>query len=264
MFKDKKEKIIIGLVHLRPMPGTPYYKEGDYDESIEKALKDVAALVEGGANGCLLQTSDRIYPATDDTDYVRATCLASIGTEVRKAVSKDFIVGVQIMWNCITPSLAVAKACKADFTRCTALVGKTESPYGTIIADPLKVLTYKNSICMSEDFDMLAEIAGYHFKGEYSKENLQTLAGRAIRAGATAIEILDKDEAMNERKVLDVKEAFPDIPIILGGGTNAENVQRRLKYCEGALVGTYFEDGNWGGPINPETVKKYMDIVRSM
>ena len=80
---------------------------------------------------------------------------------------------------------------------------------------------------------------------------------------AAAIEILSKDEAHNEQMVRDIKE-LGDVPVILGGGTDVENCVRRMKYADAALVGTCFEDGKWGGPINVNTVKAYMDNMKSV
>ena len=51
MFKSANRKLIIGLVHLLPLPGTPNYEEGLLQKSVDKALSDVKALMEGGADG---------------------------------------------------------------------------------------------------------------------------------------------------------------------------------------------------------------------
>ena len=83
----------------------------------------------------------------------------------------SFLLGAQIMWNCITPSLAVCKAAGADFTRCTALAGDTDSMYGKIVAQPLKVAEYRRKIEANE-IGLLAEISGYHHKGKYDSENI--------------------------------------------------------------------------------------------
>ena len=132
------KKLIIGCIHLLPMPNTPFYTSGDFERSLEKAVKDAAALKNGGADGCIIQPVDRVYTNTDDTDYIRVACMAVVGQEVRRVVGPDFKVGVQIMWNCITPSLAAAKACGADYTRCSALVGRSRSPFGDIVGDPYR------------------------------------------------------------------------------------------------------------------------------
>ena len=156
---------MIGCIHLLPMPNTPYYKSGDLERSVEKAVRDARTLKENGADGCIIQNVDGIFVPTDDTDYVNVACMASVGTHVRTEVGKDFLVGVQIMWNSITPSLAAAKACGADFTRCAALTGVSRSPFGAIEGNPMKVMNYRRYID-AEHVAMIAEISGYHFLNE--------------------------------------------------------------------------------------------------
>ncbi|QQO11157.1 BtpA/SgcQ family protein [Breznakiella homolactica] len=258
------KKYVVGLVHLKPLPGTPLFNEGDFELSMEKALKDTQALLDGGADGCLLQSVDKIYPSTDDTDYARVSALAVIAHEVRKLVgSRDFKIGVQLMWNCITPSLAIAKVCKADFTRCTALIGTTPSPFGTINADPLKVMSYRRSIG-AEQVAMIAEIQGYHFKGDYDSGAIRMYANSAKTVGADAVEVMHKDEELNNRIVHDLKTVSGSLPVVLGGGTDLSNVTSRMKEADMALVGSCFENGKWGGNIDPNTVKEYVGLVRSI
>lgn len=258
-----KKKLILGLIHLKPLPGTPLYKEGNFEEALEKALKDALALSNGGADGCLIQTVDKIYPADDDADYARVSAMAVITHEVRKATSPAFIIGAQIMWNCITPSLAVAKVCGASFTRATALTGTTNSPFGVVNANPLKVANYRKLIG-AQDIAIIAEIAGYHFHGFGEDTPIAQKARMAMNVGADAIEVMHSDEETNNRLVHDIKTASPSTPIILGGGTDLSNVRRRLKEANGALVGSCFENKNWGGNIDESIVREYMGIVRSM
>jgi predicted TIM-barrel enzyme len=256
------KKLVIGLVHLLPMIGTPLYEDGNLDKMTKKAVADCLALKQGGADGCLVQTVDVFYPATDDTDYARVAGLSAVTARVRDAVGPDFLIGAQIMWNCITPSLAVCKAAGADFTRCTALAGNTESMYGLVEANPLKVAEYRKKI-EAGHIGMLAEIFGYHHVGEYSRENVQSLARTSMRLGADAIEVCDRDFAHNERLVRDVKSAG-NIPVMLGGGTKVEDCKERLRYADGALVGAAFEGGNWGGPIIESIVAEYVRNVREL
>ena len=269
MFREAKQqnkKLVFGLIHLRPMPGTPFYKDGDLEESIKKAIHDAKALENGGASGCLIQTVDKIYPSGDDTDYVRVAGMAVVANEVKKAVGRDFKVGVQIMWNCITPSLAVAKSVGADFTRCTALVGSVQSPYGLVEANPLKVFEYRRKI-EAEGVELLAEVSGYHrpdFRDGYDRDLLLGYVRSAVNFGARAVEIMHKDEELNNQMVMDIHKAFPHVPVILGGGTDLTNVSSRLALADGALVGSCFEDGNWGGMINEATVAAYMEQVRKL
>ncbi len=264
MFKENiGKKLIFGLIHLKPLPGTAYYQEGDIERSIEKAITAAKRLEEGGAHGALVQSVDKVYPATDDTDYARVSTISIIANEVKRVVSPDFKIGVQLMWNCITPSLAACKAVGADFTRCTALIGKTESAFGTIEANPIKVFEYRNKIG-AQNVDMIAEISGYHFLGEYDKKKLLSLVAQASMVGAEAVEVFHPDEETNNRMVCDIKEFRPDMPVVLGGGTNIQNVASRMKYADAALVGSCFEGGVRGAQIDANIVKEYMKNLNSI
>ena len=258
------KKLVIGLVHLLPMLGTPLYEDGNMDKMTEKAIADCKTLKENGADGGLIQTVDVFYPSTDDTDYARVAGLAAVTARVRAELGPDFIIGSQIMWNCITPSLAVSKAAGADFTRCTALAGNTDSMYGMIEAQPLKVAEYRKKI-EAMNVGMLAEISGYHHTGDDSDAAIQGLAATSMRLGANAVEVCDRDFARNEKLVKAVKAiSGGSIPVILGGATNVENCADRLRYADGALVGTAFEGGKWGGPIIGSIVADYVRKVRQL
>ena len=263
MFKENKgKKLVFGMIHLLPMPSTPFYTEGNIQKSLDKALRDAEALQKGGASGCLIQTSDKIYTKDDDTDYCRVATMAMIAGRVKSIVDPDFKIGVQLMINCITPSLAVAKAVNADFIRCSVLIGESKTSVGHIEADPYKVLQYRNLI-NAHGIDMISEALSVHFKSEYDKTSLQMRAKRAIGVGAAAIEVASDDATMNEQLIQDIKE-IGDIPVVLGGRTNLENCKERMKYADGVFVGRCFENNNWGGNVDPSIVKEYMDKIHEI
>src|SRR5919106_6326647 len=64
-----KKKVVIGMVHLLPLPGTPFYQEGTMEQTLEKAVADATALYHGGPYGCLVQTVDRVYPGAEGAGY---------------------------------------------------------------------------------------------------------------------------------------------------------------------------------------------------
>ena len=267
MFKDLKEgkKCIIGCIHLLPMVTTPYYESGLFEKSVEKAIHDAKALYNGGANGCIIQNIDKVFTNTDDVDYALVACMSVIGNEVRHATGPDFKVGVQIMWNAISPSLAAYKAAGADWTRCSVLAGESYSTFGPLVGQPFKVQKYRKLLDMPE-FEMLAEVAGYHniVDNPYDPAKLITKAQEVLRCGADAVEMSHGDEELNNRMEQDLKKAIPGIKIILGGHTSVENVHSRLVHADGAVVGSACENGNWGGPVCEETVAKYMAEVRKI
>ena len=257
-----EEKYIFGLVHLLPLPGTPFYKDDSLGQIIEKAVRDALALSRGGAHGCLIQTVDGVYTNTDDTDPARIAAMTLIVDAVKQVVPADFLIGVQMMWNCITPSLAVAKICGVDFIRCSVLVGASDSPYGPVTGQPFLVQEYRKKLNAS-DISLIAEIKGYHFKGEgETVEEVCSRAYFATYAGADAVEIVDADEEKNGLMAKAIRDM--GIPVVLGGGTNSENVQRRMEFANAAFVGSHFQNKDWGGAIDEEAVKAYMEALNSI
>ena len=78
------------------------------------------------------------------------------------------------------------------------------------------------------------------------------------------MEIMHKDEAINNQMEADIRSEFPNMPIILGGGTDVETAASRLKNADGVLVGRCFEAGNWGKGVNESIVAAYMDEVKKI
>lgn len=257
-----KKKVVIGMVHLLPLPGTPFYTEGSMEQNTEKVVADATALYQGGADGCLLQTVDRVYPATDEADYARVAAMAALTKAVADATGPAFQIGVQIMLNALKASAAVASVCGGSFLRCTALVGSTLSASGIVEANPYDFLTYRARIG-AQHLKLIAEVQSRHFQW-LGDRPLADVARMAVRTGAHAVEVSHPDEDTSARLVRDIKQAMPHLPVILGGYTNHDNVTRRLAEADGAFVGACFEPEGWGGRVDVERVREYMKIVASM
>lgn len=257
-----KKKVVLGMVHLLPLPGTPLYQEGNMEQALEKAVADASALYQGGADGCLIQTVDRVYPATDEADYARVAAMAAITKAVADATGPEFQIGVQIMVNALKASVAVAKVCGGSFLRCTALVGATLTASGMVQANPHDFLTYRAGIGANH-IQLIAEVHSMHFHWLGDKPTAE-VARMAARMGAAAVEVAHPDEESNARLVRDIKQAMPHLPVILGGHTNHDNVARRLAAADGVFVGTCLKSAAWDGRVDVERVREYVKIVASL
>jgi len=256
------KKVVIGMVHLLPLPGTPFYQEGTLEQTLEKAVADATALYYGGADGCLIQTVDCVYPAADEADYARVAAMAMIAKAVADATGPQFQIGIQIMLNALKASLAVAKVCGGSFLRCTALVGATMTAAGMVEANPHDFLTYRVQIG-AQQIKLIAEVNSRHFRwlGETSTADI---ARMAARVGADAVEVAHPDEATNARLIRDIKQAMPQLPVILGGHTTHENVARRLAEADGVFVGACLKTDRWDGRVDIDRVRAYVNIVASL
>ena len=258
-----KHKAVLGMIHLKPLPGTLFYKEDSFQQTLETAVQSARALYDGGADGCLVQTVDRIYSVKDESDPARITAMGLIVHAIAQATGEEFQIGVQLMRNALKASLAVAKVAGGSFIRAGAVVGTTLTAHGMVEANPLDVMEYRNKI-NAWGIKVIAEVDSMHFKWFGEAKPTADVARSAKHVGADAVSLGDPDEKKTLDMIASVRKTVPDCPIILAGYTNHENAARLLAAADGAFVGTCLERGGWGGQIDVERVKAYVDIVRGL
>jgi uncharacterized protein len=257
-----KKKVVLGMVHLGAMPGTPFYEEGSYEQTLEEAVANAVALYEGGADGCLVQTVDRVYTTGEETDPARVVGVGNIVRAIAQATGPEFQIGVQLMRNAIKASLAVAKVSGGTYLRVGALVGATLTAHGIVEANPYDVMQYRARL-NAQGIKLIAEIESMHFQWWGGKPVVE-VARNAQYVGADAVSIGDPDEEKTIRMARDIKKAMPNLPVILAGYTNHDNAARMFAEVDGAFVGTCLEKGGWGGSIDIERVREYVGIVSSV
>jgi predicted TIM-barrel enzyme len=103
-------------------------------------------------------------------------------------------------------------------------------------AKPLDFLTYRAQIGASQ-VKLIAEVHSMHFRWLGDRPTAE-VARMASRIGADAVEVAHADEDTNARLVREIKQAMPNLPVILGGHTTHENVARRLAEADGVFVGS--------------------------
>jgi uncharacterized protein len=264
LFTAGGRKTVLGMVHLRPLPGTPFYEEGSLWKMLDDAVASALALRDGGADGCLVQTVDRVYSVEDESDPARTAAVALIVRAIVEATAgEDFLVGVQLMRNAVKASLAVAKVAEADFVRVGALVGATLTAHGLVQANPLDVMDYRRKI-NAQDVDIVAETDTMHFSWLGGGRSNGRVAKDAHQSGAQAVCVSHADEQRVRDMVTSVREAVPAMPVLLAGNTTHENAARLLAVADGAFVGTCLEQDGWGGPVDVDRVKSYVEIVREL
>ena len=250
---------IIGMIHIGPLPGTPWYgAKGDYAAVRAKAITDALALAEGGAQGGLVQNRDDRVFSNGPADPVVAAAFADITRAVVDAVGDRLAIGVQVLRNDLRASIAIAHICGGSFVRCGVFLGSTETVSGRVEGNPYAILNYRRQIG-AEKVQLIAEIGSMHFT---SDRPLGELAQSAAFAGIDAVGIAHPDSATALEWVAQIKAAAPDLPVVIGGYTNVENIARYLAVADGAFVGGAFEDGGRGGAVNTERVNAFMQSIQ--
>lgn len=252
--------LIIGMVHLGPLPGTPFHDPAQFESIRRNARADARALSEGGASACLLQTVDRVYTTLDTCDPARLAAMTLIAADVIEACGPDFPVGVQIMKNAVSASLAVAKIAGARFIRASAWVGATASAFGVVRADPVTVSHYRRSIGAG-DVLVVADIHSQHFRWLDGEMPLSRVAHWAVEAGADALCLGEGSVEKTRALAHAARQSCPDTPIILAGYTTHENAAEFLECATGAFVGGCLKDPATGR-VDRDLVRRHVEAAQ--
>jgi len=252
--------LVIGMVHLAPLPGTPLYRADSLDQTITVAVESACALEAGGADGCLIQTVDRLYGVSDDADPARTCAATLISQAVRGATGPDFAIGIQIMRNAVRASLAVAHLCGGSFVRAAVLVGATVSAHGIVTADPLTVMEYRRKIG-AERVQVIADVDSMHFRWLGGGREAGEVAHAARGVGASAVAVGHPAPETTLEMVRSVREHAPGLPVVLAGYTNHDNAARLTAAVDGVFVGGCLEDSD--GRVDEQAVSRYIEIVRA-
>jgi len=252
------DKPIIGMVHLPPLPGSVFY-DGDMKKVVDRAIGDAKALEEGGVDALEIENfGDMTYfPGKVGPETVSA--ITYVATKVSEEV--DLPLGICILTDPVS-ALAVAHAVGATFIRATVYTEAVVDVSGIIQACAHELQRLKKLIVDTKT-KIFADVQIKHSTPlaprpiEHSaKDAAYFLADAVIVSGSFT------GEKTPLEKVKRVKEYIPQVPVLVGSGTNKENVKELFKYADGAIVGTTFKkDGITTNPVDVNRVREFMEVV---
>jgi len=258
-------KPVIGVIHLRPLPGAPRYGGEPVGEIYAAAVRDARVLAEGGIDGIILENaSDMPFARPEDIGPETVAALTAACLEVRGAVATP--IGITCVANGVIPALGIAKAVGARWVRANQWVNAYVANEGILNGPAPAAMRYRARIGARD----VAIFADVHVKfGAHA-----ITADRSIAEQATDAEWFDADvliasgtrtgSATEPREVEEVKSGT-NLPVIVGSGLSAEQVPALFAIADGAIVGQWLkQDGRWWNPVDPHRVEQLMAAVARM
>ncbi|MFI5907241.1 BtpA/SgcQ family protein [Dactylosporangium sp. NPDC051541] len=251
---------LYGVIHLPPLPGTPFHRPGSLPEILEQVSVQARLMADGGLDGVLLQTVDRVYSVEDTSDPARVAAMALCARAVTDLGVAGFELGIQIMRHAVSASLAVAKVCGAQFVRADAIVGATLSTHGLVQPDPLTIMNYRRAID-AFDIRLIADVDSMHYRWLVSGESTGDVARRAMTVGADAVCVANADPARVLELVADIRRRAPGAPVVLGGFVNHGNAAALVAEVDGAFVSGCLTDPADSTRLDPQRIRDLVDAV---
>jgi membrane complex biogenesis BtpA family protein len=257
----RNHKLLIGVVHLLPLPGSPRWK-GDIENVIQFAVEDALAYDRGGADAVFIENfGDVPFTKTNvGPETIAAMCAA--GRAIRAAVKLP--IGFNVLRNDAQAALALCAACGGSFIRVNVHSGAMLTDQGLIEGDAYGTLRYRERICPAAEI-----FADVHVKhavplGDWkTEEAAQDTIERGL-ADALIVSGIGTGKAVNIGDLDRVRLACPNAKILLGSGVTAENVSQFISKADGFIVGSSLKkNGNLANPVDAKRVAALAKTVRA-
>jgi len=249
------KKLMIGMVHLPPLPGYP--KHPGMPAVISKALVDLETLEDAGFDGILVE-NDNDQPHQIGVNNIILEAFRKIMKKI-KSKSK-VLVGMEIIYD-MQNTVQMAVDLKLDFVRLDVFADTVSTRWGVIAESCMKVdeMLQKTKTRPSIYTDVHVKHAQV-----ISGRKLRKSVKRSIDYGSSGIILTGNwtGEAPNTLDLIEAKKlAGGKIPVLVGSGLDLENAAKILSVADGAIVGTSIKTGEY---IDKYKATNLIRIVRSM
>jgi hypothetical protein len=258
LFSNRKP--IIGMVHLRPLPESPAY-DGDLDAIYHQAETDARILLDAGIDALIVENlGDEPFLIGEPT-AAQLAIMASITGHIRSMA--DVPLGVNVQFNAWQAEIAIAYACRASFVRVEVFVDTVISAQGIVQPCSAQITRYRRQLGAAS-VELWADIQTKYTQNVIPQGIVQS-ALDAQAAGAAVLIVTGS--ATGQATPLDVVREVRQkatIPVVVGSGTTAANVQQVLQVADGAIVGSALKrDGRATNPVSEEQTRAFMQALRA-
>ncbi len=258
---EQSSKPLIGVVHLRPLPGSPRW-EGDLEAVINFALRDACAYEQSGVNALFIENFGDIPftkgPVATETLAAMSAAGRAIGTAVKVPI------GFNVLRNDARAALALCAACRGSFIRVNVHTGAMLTDQGIIEGNAYETLRYRRLVCPQARI-----FADVHVKHAVPFNNwtIEDCARNTVERGlADALIVSGKGTGLQTdlQDVQRVRRTCPTVKILLGSGVTPANVRDYLALADGFIVGSSLKlDAQVANPVDPKRVAALARVIQA-
>lgn len=258
----RERGVVIGVVHLLPLPGSPEHDGGPIASVYDRALHDAEAYAAGGVDGLIIENHgdipflkpDRIGPET-------AACMA-IATE-RAIRATGLPTGVNVLANAAEVALAVAAASGAAFVRVNQWANAYVANEGIIEGPAATALRYRKSLGIA-GVRIFADSHVKHGAHAITADRSVAELTRDLEWSGADVVIATGQRTGDAASTSEIEQitTSTSLPVVTGSGATKENVGCILKHARGVIVASSLKrDGVWWNEVDVERVRSFMAEV---
>ena len=254
-----RRKVVIGVIHSRPLPGAPAYEGESMASIVAYAVEEARRYEAGGLDGLIVENHGDIpFAKPDRLGPETAACMAVMTDAVRRA--SRLPVGVNVLANGAIQAFAIAKAAGAAFIRVNQWTNAYVANEGLMDGPAGEAMRYRAAL-QARSVRVFADV--------HVKHGAHAITGdRSIPELARDAEFFDADVAIatgqrtGDAATPDEIRAIAEgcsLPVVIGSGVTPGNIGQILSLADGVIIASYLkQDGVWWNPVDPERVRAFM------
>jgi len=253
----ERDKPLVGMIHLLPLPGSIHYEGQGIAPILDAAQRDLDALQTGGADAVLVENlGDTPLSKTAAKETIAAMTVA-----VQEIVRKARIpIGVNVLRNDAEAALAIAAVTGAAFIRVNVFCGVAFSDQGLIEGQAHALLDLRKRLGCDVKF-----LADVHVKHAAHPTTLEEAAVDATRNHPDGLIVsgIGTGKRTTPEDLQTVKQAT-SLPVFVGSGVRFDNLST-YREADGFIVGISLkESGALKGPIDPQRVRALAEAIAGL
>jgi membrane complex biogenesis BtpA family protein len=249
---------IVGMVQLRPLPGSPKYTDEPIQSIIDSAIQEVGILSDAGFTGVQLQNMGD-NPSSRHAQLETIAFMTVASHEVKKCFS-ELQLSVLVNWDA-EASIAVAGAVDADFVRVEhTWVGAAVASWGISTAQCYEATQFRSRIRSS--VPIYVDVLEPHAIPLVQRP-VEDWARAAVYEGAAdGLFVTASSFGESLDFIRRVRAVVPGIPLWLGGGVSANNIAETFGLVDGVTVATSLKHGDMRNPVDPVLAREFTAAYR--
>jgi uncharacterized protein len=258
-----RSKVIIGVVHLAPLPGAPRHEGQSVEAIYQRGLADARAYLDGGIDGLIVENhGDVPFSKPDDIGPETSAHMAVAADRIRREFGKP--IGINVLANAAIPALAIACAAGAGFIRVNQWANAYVANEGIVEGAAAKSMRYRAGL-KANNVKIFADA--------HVKHGAHAIVGdRPVEEQVRDLAFFDADaiiatgqrtgHAADINYIRMIKQAS-HLPTLVGSGVTIGNVNDIMEVADGVIVASSLKvDGVWWNPVEPGRVQTFMAALR--
>lgn len=260
-----RPKVVIGVIHSKPLPGSPGYDGEPLDDIYAFAVAEAERYARGGVHGLIVENHGDIpFSKPNDLGPETAATMAVMTRHVRQAVSLP--IGVNVLANGAAQAIAIAQAADAQFIRVNQWVNAYVANEGIIEGPAARVTRYRAWLRATQ-IKIFADVHVKHGSHAIvSDRTIEEMTRDAEFFNADAVIATGQrtGDAAQTDEVRTIGNAT-HLPLLIGSGVTQDNVAELFQVADGVIVASSLkEEGVWWTPVSEAKVRAFMGTVNAL